>query len=390
MKRLSRDSWLAIGLVAVLMLTATTAAIYEARQASAEATPPTLSSSSAAPDGARALWLWLDALGYTVSNQLIDPFRPADDSEVVLVLEPTTRITADEWETLDAWLEGGGALVIVGARWGTALAARHFGFELGYRNRLTARVIPQAPLFTSPPLAGSVSVRVEACLEETGNAPAFATLLAAGACPIVVAFQQGAGQVVISTAPFSFSNAGLKEPGNPELALNLVAGASKEGKIWFDEWHQGRRLQRRQLVGPADWLRYTAAGRATLYTAAVTFVTLVLRGRRLGRPVPVAKAALRRAPLEYITAIANLHRRAGHRPATLRHYHHQLKRDLGKRYRLPPTLPDDEYVARLAQLNPTLDASALRGLLARLAAGKAGESEMIQWAAQVADWLKES
>ncbi len=390
MKALSRDSWLAIGLLAVMVLTAATAAIYEARQASGAATPPRLSTSSAAPNGARALWLWLDELGYAVSAQVTDPYRPAEDSEVVLLLEPVARITADEWETLEAWLEDGGVLVIVGDRWGTALAVRHFGFELAYLDTQAAAVVPQTPLLTSPPLGDSVNAQAAACLEGAEEAPAFATLLAAGACPVLISFQQGLGQVVISTAPFSFSNAGLKEAGNPELVLNVVAGASEGGGIWFDEWHQGRRPPRRQVVGPGDWLRYTAAGRSLLYIAAVTFVTLVLRGRRLGRPIPVPQAVSRRAPLEYITAIANLHRRASHRSAALRGYHHQLKRELGKRYRLAPTLPDDEYVAQLAQFNPSLDASALRSLLARLGAGKASESEMIQWAAQAADWLKES
>jgi hypothetical protein len=390
MKALSRDSWLAIGLLLAVVSTTATAAIYEARQASGEATPPTLSTSSAAPDGAKALWLWLDELGHTVSNQVADPFRPAEDSEVVFVLEPTTRVTAEEWETLEGWLDEGGVLVIVGERWGTAVAARHFGFQLVYLDRQAGTVVPQNPLFTSPPLGDSVSVQAQACLEEAEEAPAFVTLLAAEACPVLVSIQQGPGQVVISTAPFSFSNAGLKEAGNPELVLNLVAGASQGGGIWFDEWHQGRRPQRRQLTGPEDWLRYTAAGRSLLYLTGVTFVTLVLRGRRLGRPVPVTKAVSRRAPLEYITAIANLNRRAGHRSATLRRYQHQLKRDLGKRYRLAPTLPDNEYVAQLAQFNPNLDASALRSLLAHLGTGKASESEMIQWAAQVADWLKES
>jgi hypothetical protein len=127
-----------------------------------------------------------------------------------------------------------------------------------------------------------------------------------------------------------------------------------------------------------------------LYVAAIVFVALVLRGRRFGRPVPLPKDITRRAPLEYITAIANLGRRAGHRAAVLRQYHHWLKRGLGQRYRLNPTLPDDEYVTQLAQFNPNLDTTALRNLLARLRWGKVSESEMIQLAAETAKWLKET
>ena len=97
----------------------------------------------------------------------------------------------------------------------------------------------------------------------------------------------------------------------------------------------------------------------------------------------------RRAPLEYITAIANLKRRAGHRAAVLSHYRHRLKRSLGRRYRLDPTLSDEEYVSQLAKLNPNLDNIALRNLLTRLRRRPGNETEMIQLAREVSTWLKE-
>jgi hypothetical protein len=124
--------------------------------------------------------------------------------------------------------------------------------------------------------------------------------------------------------------------------------------------------------------------------AGVIFVALVLKGRRFGRPVPLAKDTARRAPLEYITAIANLKRRAGHRTAVLKQYHYWLKRNLGRRYRLSPILPDEEYLAHLVRLNPNLDIAALRTLLARLNRLQASESDITQLAAETADWLKES
>jgi len=87
--------------------------------------------------------------------------------------------------------------------------------------------------------------------------------------------------------------------------------------------------------------------------------------------------------------MANLHRRAGQRRAALRHYHDQLKRRLGRRYRLDPGLRDGEYVARLAGLRPGLDAEALRALLKALAQPAVSEDALVRLAGQAADWMKE-
>jgi hypothetical protein len=111
---------------------------------------------------------------------------------------------------------------------------------------------------------------------------------------------------------------------------------------------------------------------------AVIFIGLVLRGRHFGRPVPLSKDISRRPPLEYITGIANLSRRAGHRTAVLQHYHDHLKRDLGQRYRLNPSLPDDEFINQLAAYQPNLDTDTLRQLLQKLSRTKVSEAEMVQ------------
>ena len=119
----------------------------------------------------------------------------------------------------------------------------------------------------------------------------------------------------------------------------------------------------------------------------IFFVGLLLRGRRFGRPISPAAVSTRRAPLEAITGAANLSRRAGHRDDVLRRYHEWLKRSLGSRYRLDPVLPDDEYVARLSGYDDRLDREALATLLARLSDGTDSEQEMVELAAETADWL---
>jgi hypothetical protein len=275
----------------------------------------------------------------------------------------------------------------VGDGFNAQQAARHYEFKATYLESSTGSLTAQTPLLASPP-AGPAKVQTRRYFETSRDD--FVTHLAIENKPVLVSFEREAGRVILSATPFPFSNAGLKEEGNPALVLNLISAAGQSGLIWFDEWHHGFRANRTEIIGPGNWLRYTPTGRSFLYVAAVIFVAVLLRGRRFGRAVPLPKDMSRRAPLEYITAIANLGRRAGHRAAVLRQYHHWLKRGLGQRYRLNPTLPDGEYVAQLAQFNPNLDATALHNLLTRLRRGNVNENEMIHLAAEVAKWLKES
>lgn len=381
--KLSRESWLAIGLVVVL---AVITALAAAQQTQAAELPP-LSSASTAPDGARALWMWLDDLHYAVRDEVAPFFSIPEDARLVLMLEPYPGVTSAEWGTIDKWVQDGGTLVVAGDRFGAALATQHYTFTLAYLGSPVPALAAQTPLLASPPLTGAASAQTLAYFETERSD--FVAHLAAPSGPVVVSFALGKGRVILSAAPYAFSNAGLKEPGNPALVLNLILISPASGSIWFDEWHHGVRPGAAQVVGPEDWLRRTPAGRALLYAAGVIFLAVLLRGRRFGRPVPLPGEIARRAPLEYITAIANLGRRAGHRQAVLRQYHQHLKRHLGQRYRLDPTLRDPDYVARLAEYRPGLDAGALQRLLARLQRPNVSESEMIQLAAEVASWTKE-
>lgn len=387
MSRLTRESWLAIGLFVILVAVTIVAAAFQAQQA--QDMPP-LSNHSSAPDGARALWLWLQALEYRVSDEVEDHFAIPKEAGIAFLLEPTREVTAREWQSLDNWVQDGGTLVIVGERMWTLLTARYYGFDYGYLAQRVDTLTPQTPLLTLPPLSDPAHTQSLVWIEaKSDQKDPHVVHLAAGGKPMLVSLERGTGRVILGTIPFAFSNAGLKETGNPELVLNIVAAARREGVIWFDEWHHGQRTERTAVIGPWSWLRRTSAGRSLLYAAAVVFVALALGGRHFGRPVPLPKTITRRAPLEYITAIANLSRRAGHRAAVLRHYHQQLKRSLGKRYRLDPTLHDGEYIARLQMLNPNIDGDELYKLLTQLSADSVGEGEAIQLAAQVATWLKE-
>jgi hypothetical protein len=382
MRRFSRDTWLGVGLLVLLLAITFIAAVANAE----ERTAPPLASFSAQPNGAKALKLWLAESGYTIHEKTPSQYGPPDEAGLVFILQPILPITSDEWETLDTWLEEGGTLILAGDGPPMAAAARHYDFRLRYSFDRPPNLPAQTPLLAAPPLVEGANVLPGAFLQ-TGRDD-FITHLATADGPVLVVFPQGEGRVVLSTTAYPFSNLGLKDAGNPALVQNVVSTAGQPGLVWFDEWHHGIQAAAGEGFGPGYWLRYTPAGRALLYAGLVIFIAVALQGWRFGRPVPLPQDMARRAPLEYITAIANLSRRAGHRRAVLDDYRHRLKRGLGHRYRLNPTLPDDQYLRHLAGLNPNLDVAALGFLLDRLRRPQVSEGELVALSADVADWLE--
>lgn len=379
--KLNRDTWLALGLFGLLILLTVLAA---ARQTDQQKLRP-LDSASTQPDGARALALWLAELGHRVNTDVEVDFAIPAKTQITLILEPSQLIATEDWKKIDQWVNEGGTLVLAGADFVFGLAANHYNFALNYLDTASPSLTSQTPLFDSPPLGTSVHLQANAYLQT--DRTDFVTHLAVAQGPVLVSFDQGQGRVWLLATATPFTNAGLKETGNPELILNLVSAPNRRAAIWFNEWHHGKRPFQSELAGPTDWLVTAPAGQSILLVAVIIFSALLWRGRRFGRPVPLPKDIARRAPLEYIGAIANLNRRAGHRAQVLQRYHQQLKRALGHRYRLPAHLPDDHYARQLAAYNPAIDEHALRVLLAKLSKSAVSETELIQLAAQVTDWI---
>lgn len=377
-----------LALVLFMLLTAVTAvAVWQ--EAQNAVSQPTLASFSNEPEGARALYLYLQEIGYNTSDVVRSEFTIPDAANVVLLLEPMPGITEVEWQIIDEWVRDGGTVVIAGWDFGTSLAMGHYDARLGYLWNQQTAVSLQAPLLTSPPLPVDAPLTTEAVLATDRKDIAVHLATDPEGLPVMVSFTQGDGRVILSTMPQVFTNQGLRVKGHPEVALNHItaaeppAAAGNVKTIWFDEWHHGIRPE---VTASNNWLQRTPAGRALLYVGVVVFMGLVLRGRIFGRPIPLPQETGRRAPIEYISGIANLSRRAGQRTAVLQDYHHRLKRELGYRYRLNPTLPDAQFVHQLAAYEPDVDIVALQNLLARLSAHNVSEHELVDLAAKASEF----
>jgi hypothetical protein len=385
--RLARDTWLAIGLLVALIAIMVVAAL--GRGQDDQARLPRLASLSAAPEGGLALKLWLQKLNYTVLDDEPVTYLIPDKANIILVLEPSA-FQSDELATLDAWVRNGGTLIAAGDV-GTTELARYFDFGLEVWGGVPASLTLQSPLLLHPLIQSPLpapAAPFQPLFDLVPSRPAYVTYLAAGDKPVLVSFDLGNGRVILSSTSYPFSNLGLKQLGDPQLMLNLLGLAKRQGPVWFDEWHHGLRGAA-TAGGPDNWLRYTPIGHSLLFVVAVIFLALLLQGRGFGRPVPLPRELRRRGVLEHITAMSNLGRLAGHRSSVLLQYHHELKRILGRRYRLDPAIPDADYVAYLVRYNPSIDGDALLAALSRLRQPNPSDAEMIRAAAEAAKWIKE-
>lgn len=377
--RLSRDGWLGMGILLVLILVTIGAVLQQNREPDID-----YLSSSSAPSGTLALKLWLGELGYTSQDDLQSAFEPSKNIDTIFIIQPIIPISEREWKLLDEWIEKGGVLVIAGDNYASSEMLDHFDFSFTFLESQAAQLSVSTPLLKSPTVTSQVPVTTDLALSSTRTD--FVPLLSAEGHPVIASFEQGQGRVVISSTPYPFSNLALKNDVLAEVMLNIIA-LTPRGLVWFDDWHHG--VQRAGIIGPGQWLRFTPGGHALLFSVGVIFAALLLQGRAFGRPIPLSHELKRRGPLEHVTAIANLKRKAGHRTEVLQQYHQRVKRHLGRRYRLDPSLPDAEYVNSLAQYNPSIDRQALLDLLKRLSQKAAGEAELVKLASAAARWIKD-
>lgn len=380
----SREIFLVSGLLLLLVLITAAAGFFQSRE---EQVPP-LSSNSNAPDGARALRLWLKDLGYPVSNQTLETFAIPPQTQAVFILEPTLldNVTAEDWKSIEDWVSGGGVLFMASQNIAYPLNGSRLKIDTAQAQKKPDTYAPPAPFFRFPALNQPVKMSGSTVLKT--NQANLLPLLSSNQGAAAVEVLLGQGKMILVTDTEFLTNSGLKDPVSAALALNLFAALPPGGAIWMDEWHHGQRAAGNAGAGPEAWLRNTSSGRALLFSAAVIFLALLLAGRRFGRPVPLPHDQLRRAPIEHVTALANLNRRAGHRRALMQSYHAGLKRAYGRRYRLDPGLPDEQYIARLASYNPDLDTVALLHLLKRLDRRDFTDAQMVPLAREAAQWMK--
>src|SRR5690348_494380 len=86
-----------------------------------------LTAYSAEPSGAKALRLWLEALGHPVTTIEGEHYEIPRTAGTVLLLEPSVPVGRNEAATLEQWVRDGGRLVVADRGIRTDGLLRRFG-----------------------------------------------------------------------------------------------------------------------------------------------------------------------------------------------------------------------------------------------------------------------
>lgn len=318
------------------------------------------STHAAAPEGASALYEYLERAGFSPSRaESVDLAVPAGGALVILDAELTDSEVEDVlarvreglpvlvatgspyspwWQALDLEVDGSGTPGRVGTAWP------------GPHVRDVTRV--------------DVESSLRAILGENDATTGLMTgagwveLLADDAGAVAVARRIGAGEVTIVLDPSIFSNAGLPKGHNLRFADSVLRHLSTSGAVVFDEFHHGHGFERtitgwmaRAGLLPAAWLAFLAVAGDALR-----------RNRtRLGPPRPPPEPE-RRAVREFVASYAGLLLAAGHRAFAVRALDRQLRRRLQDDLAIPFHAAPKDVFRLLTIRAPQAAARAYRAL----------------------------
>ncbi|MCP5099036.1 MAG: DUF4350 domain-containing protein, partial [Chloroflexi bacterium] len=210
MRRLSRDTWMAIGMLLLLGVVTAVAALQELNNANEV---PPLASFSTQQDGTHAFALWLEKLGHISTDITESQFTIPQSTDLILMFEPTTDISPAEWEKIDEWVEAGGTLLVAGNDFGTLQAFRHYEFNMRFHNEQFPTVTTEHPNLNTPIISDTslINGRSYFITDRTDYVP----LVATNGRPAILTFAQGDGTVMLSGLRRPFTNIGLQEEASP-------------------------------------------------------------------------------------------------------------------------------------------------------------------------------
>ena len=289
------------------------------------------------PGGAGALRRYLAAMGAATTTLQGGSFEPGD-ARVVLILGPSEVITSADTERLQRFVRAGGTVVLA-----TELGLLENSLLGAFGVRISGLAAPGAhPLasvvFADPPARSFAIDRGVALAAD----PRDDVLATDGRAPIVVASRLGTGIFVAIGSMWPFLGGGLAEADNARLVLALVRPALAGGTVAFDEYHHGVHPSADVLV----LVQETWAGRALVFVAIITFLYLVLSGRRLGPPIPLDPRPSR-SSLDFIRGFAGLVRRSGRGEIARRRLRADLRTGLARKLGLDPATPIERIVNTL-------------------------------------------
>ncbi|MBC8162667.1 MAG: DUF4350 domain-containing protein, partial [Roseiflexaceae bacterium] len=368
-----RDIFILVGLFAALI----GFVLISPRLAPPQVEPDQPTARSTEQGGAAALFRWLEALGYAPQRLEYREFALEERDAALFILNPTEEISPDQADDMLAWVAAGGTLILADDATVAFSAPNALLDRLDVRFEVyTTTAAFEQPIQQATPRQPVLNAPlVETALVNTGRMivaperPDLVPLLGSDDATVLAGLKQGRGYIYLSTATYPFTNAGLRDPGNAALALNLLRRVPAGGRIQFDEYHLGyyEPPSTTSLVfgSPLGW--------AASYALLAVVLYLILSGRRFGRPVPLMSELARRSSAEYVTSMADLFQRGGKRAYIASHFYSAFKRRLARGAGITPIEDDAAFVRELARQRP-LDERTLADLLARLRTARSDDA----------------
>jgi len=254
---------------------------------------------SAQRSGAKAAFLLLQQSGYKVQRWEQSPADlPADPAHTVLVLaSPFRAPTSDEKNALQTYLDRGGKILATGRNASIYLPKAETENEL-VPSPVAKEYQPQ--LLT--PLTRGGAIQMSPTAYWKGPATSSLAHYADGDRPIVVSYKAGLGEVIWWGASTPLTNAAIAKQGNMALLLNSV-GAPGEVQIYWDEYFHG---EQSSLIGYAG----DPPLKFGLLQTLLVFLALIFTFSRRNGPIHPLPQPSRLSPLEFVSTLGKLYRRA--------------------------------------------------------------------------------
>ncbi len=316
----------------LLVVLAIGAFVFPSNSAKGPSFPTTRSSAS---EGAKAAYLLLTDLGYTVERWAVPPTelpQPASDTLLILA-EPLLPASAEEISALNRFVNSGGRVLAIGQQ--AAKMVPQGGLlkvEANEAEWKIYRAVAPSPLTRgADEILMAPGTRWE--MKRFGHLAVYAE----GSQAAVVTYRVGKGRIIWWAAPTPLTNAGITLSGNLQLFLNSV-GPVRGVRVLWDEYYHGERGTLR------SYLQKTPVPLAFAQLGVLALALLLTFARRSG-PVRPPQVAARLSPLEFVETLGDLYHR-GHAGAaaasiSVQHFRALLTRRLG--------LPAGAPIAQLHQ-----------------------------------------
>ena len=277
--------------------------------------------------------------------------------ETIFILNTKGEYTFDEVIALDVWVQDGGTAVIALETNQASDITEQFGANISWIWPGTNKAQPKLPLLnwpntiTEPQLKANHKVNIN-CRQGVA--------IHIGSCrrPILASFGHGQGQIYLISTVHIFTNAGLQNEQNARLVENIVLNtAGRNGKLLFDEGHREQSF---------FWFINHPVGWAIFL---ILLLGLLYIFWRFTQPKPEPEEAIQAAPLseiqesvQYLNKVAQADKSTHGPKAAKTHYWLRLKRTLSQRFRLDPTVSDEQFLNEIKSFLPEVDTAELISL----------------------------